>query len=102
MHNVQQSSPSKRRTHSRDVFQTPPLIEWRGFLFLLQLLLELLDLGADDGAAVTLFGILAVVILVITLGLVEFLQRHDLSDDLSGEVFLRRSFRFLCYFLLRG
>lgn len=71
-----------------------------GFLF--QLLLELLDLGADDRAAVTFTGIRAVVILMIALGLVEFFQRHDLRDDLVGKILLRGSFGFLGDFFLRG
>lgn len=71
-----------------------------GFLF--QLLLELLNLGADDSPAVTLIWIRAVVILVIVLGFVEFLQRHDFGDDFVGKVLLCGSFGFLSDFFLRG
>lgn len=71
-----------------------------GFLF--QLLLELLDLGADDGPTVSFVGIRAVVILVVALSFVEFFQRHDLGDDLVGKVLLRGCFGFLSDFFLRG
>ena len=39
---------------------------------------------------------------MITLGLVEFLQRHDLRDDLARKIRLRGSFGFFSDFFLRG
>ena len=71
-----------------------------GFLFLL--LLELLNLGTNHRAAVTLFRIRAVVILVVALGIVEFFQRHDLGDDFIREIFMRDGFGFLRNFFLPG
>ena len=50
---------------------------------------EFFQLGRDDGLAVTGVGILVEVVLVVTFGWEEFLQRHDLGDDRLGEAFRR-------------
>ena len=44
-------------------------------------LLQLFQLGRDDHLAVAGVGIVLVVLLVVVLGLVEFLERHDFRDD---------------------
>ena len=58
----------------------------------LQFLLELLYLRANDGPAVRLVGIGAVVILVIILSRVKLLQRHNFGDDRLAEMLLRLGF----------
>ena len=57
-----------------------------------EFLLELLHLRANHDPAVGLVRIGAVVILVIILGLVELLQRHNLGDDGLAEMLLRLGF----------
>lgn len=42
---------------------------------------ELIDLGANYGAAVGLIGIIEKVILVVTFGRIELVERHNLGDD---------------------
>ena len=65
-----------------------------------QLFLKLLDFGLDDGSAVRLVGIAAVVILVVTLGFVKFGQRHDLSDNRIGKILLGFRLGFFGRFFL--
>lgn len=57
--------------------------------FLLQLVFEFLDLWRDDGAHVALIGVFGGEVLVVALGGIKYLQRHDLGDDGIFEVFLR-------------
>ena len=67
---------------------TPSLGGLRRFLNHFSLL-QLFQLGRDDDPAIALAGIVVVVFLVIILGLVESLERHDLCDDGMMEIILR-------------
>src|SRR2546429_5085136 len=75
--------------------QTPTLVwfgRWlwmrRAASFLLQLLLELLNLRSDHGAAVWLVWMRPEKVLMIIIGFIEFFQRHDLGDDRLAEILL--------------
>ena len=60
----------------------------------LQLLLELVHLRLDNRPAVRLAGVVAVVVLVVTLGFVELSERGDLRDNRFAEILLRGGFGF--------
>src|SRR5437899_10323895 len=60
----------------------------RAASFLLQLLLELLNLRSDHGAAVWLVWMCPEKVLMIIIGFIEFFQRHDLGDDRLDEILL--------------
>ena len=51
-------------------------------------MLDFVDLGLDDGAAVRGVGVAAEVVLVISFGWIEFLEGFDFRDDGFGEIFL--------------
>lgn len=58
------------------------------------MMFQLFEFGRDDDLAITRLGVLIVILLVVILGFVKSLERHDLRHNRVMEILLRLEWDF--------